>query len=46
MAERQRVIDENKKKEQANDDEIRFLRNEIEKERRKSMADETKIKKL
>lgn len=46
LAEKVRIIEENKKKNQDNDDQIRFLQKEIEEERRKSMVDETKIRKL
>lgn len=46
LAEKVRIIEENKKKNQENDDQIRFLQREIEEERRKSMVDETKIRKL
>lgn len=46
LNEKMKMIEDSKKRQQTNDDEIKFLKDEIEKERRKSMADETKVRKL
>lgn len=46
IAEKSRVLQEKEESYIKNNDEIQMLKNEIDKERRKSMQDEAQIKKL